>query len=323
VSRRRIAWLLAAAAVLVTAGITSFLLLSGHEAAAPPPLPMTTSPTPTTTTPPPPPAQAPVRIIKIDNISEARPHTGLGSADVIYVEPVEGGLTRIAAVFGSRVPDVVGPVRSARESDLELVPEWGRPTFTYSGAVPELLPIIAGASVVNSSPAQVPGAFLRQSGRAAPHNLYVHPNQLPLGDGAPEQVLQFGPTPPGGAPTGDQHVQYQAASYDFQWSPQGQWLVTMDGTPFVTTDSGRVAASTVVVQHVALRNGMFVEDKLGNVSPVAQTVGEGAATVLRDGQAFQAKWTRPNPQAPTRYALPTGEPLTLAPGPVWIMLVPG
>ena len=75
-----------------------------------------------------------VLAVKIDNIVTARPQTGLQSADIVYVEPVEGGLTRFMAVFSSRVPTTVGPVRSARESDLYLLPQFGRPAFAWSGA---------------------------------------------------------------------------------------------------------------------------------------------------------------------------------------------
>jgi hypothetical protein len=319
--RRRVVWSLVVVVVVAIAGTVIGVLLSRQHPAPPAALPLTTTQTPTTTPPPPPPAQQGGGVDNIYTGAAARPHTGLSSADVIYVEPVEGGLTRIAAVFGTRLPPVLGPVRSARESDLELLPEYGRPTLGYSGAAPQLLPMIAAASVVNASPAQVPNAFFRDNHRPAPHNLYVHPDQLPLGTGAPRQVIQFGPAPPGGAPTADQHVQYQAASYDFHWA-QDRWLITMDGSPFVSTEAGRLAAGTVIVQRVAVHNSSYVEDAAGSVSPVAQTVGQGAATVLRDGQAFPVTWSRPTPQDPTSYTTPAGQPVPAAPGQVWILLVP-
>jgi hypothetical protein len=203
-----------------------------------------------------------------------------------------------------------------------LLPEYGRPTLGYSGSAPELQPMIQAASVVNASPDQVPDAFFRNGGRPAPHNLYVHPDALPLGTGAPRQVLQFGPAPPGGVPTADQHVQYPAASYDFHWAPQGGWQVTMDGSPFLSTEAGWLAPGTVVVQRVGVHNSSYVEDALGSVSPVAETVGQGAAVVLRDGQAFPVTWSRPTLADPTSYTTPTGQPLPLAAGQVWILLVP-
>src|SRR5436309_2495511 len=86
--------------------------------------------------------KASVPAVKIDNIAAARPPTGLTSADLVYVLPVEGGLSRIMAVVSSRVPAVIGPVRSAREDDLELLAQFGRPAFAYSGATPHLLPFV-------------------------------------------------------------------------------------------------------------------------------------------------------------------------------------
>jgi hypothetical protein len=84
-------------------------------------------------------APAPVLAVKIDNIAQARPPTGLAGADIVYILPVEGGLSRILAVFSSGFPAVIGPVRSAREDDLELLAQFGRPAFAYSGATPHLL----------------------------------------------------------------------------------------------------------------------------------------------------------------------------------------
>ena len=72
-------------------------------------------------------ALGPVLAVKIDNLAPARPQTGLTGADIVYVLPVEGGLSRFLAVFSSHSPPVIGPVRSAREDDLELLRQFGRP----------------------------------------------------------------------------------------------------------------------------------------------------------------------------------------------------
>jgi hypothetical protein len=87
----------------------------------------------------------PVLAVKIDNIAAARPPTGLTSADIVYIPPLEGGLSRILAVSSSHFPPGVGPVRSAREDDLELLAQFGRPAFAYSGATPHLLPFVQRA----------------------------------------------------------------------------------------------------------------------------------------------------------------------------------
>ncbi|HEU5471404.1 MAG TPA: DUF3048 domain-containing protein [Actinophytocola sp.] len=277
--------------------------------------------TPTATAPAVPPAGAPGLAVKIDNVRDARPATGLGAADVVYVEPVEGGLTRLVALYDGEVPAVIGPVRSARRTDIELLGQYGRPVFAYSGAAPELLPALRAANLVNASPAEVPGAYHRGSEHSAPHNLYLSARRLPGGSAAPATpALQYGAAPATGAPSTRLDVRYPASSFTFIWSGE-DWQVSMDGTPLSSTESGRLSAATVIEQRVVITAAESTVDGPGG-SPVARTVGRGSATVLRDGQRFDATWSRPAAGAPTRFHTASGLPLPLAPGPVWILLVP-
>ena len=94
-------------------------------------------------------SDGPILVVKIDDTLAAYPQAGLEDADVVYIEQVEGGMTRLAAVFSSKIPDVIGPVRSARISDLELLEQYGRVAFAYSGAQRKLLPVIAEANLEN------------------------------------------------------------------------------------------------------------------------------------------------------------------------------
>lgn len=301
-TRRTKLSLAAAAAVLViAAAIVGGLLLTGGDE----------------------PGERPVLAIKIDNVAAARPQTGLGSADVIYCEPVEGGLTRLAAVYTSELPEVAGPVRSARETDLELLSQYGSPALAFSGAAPELGPLLADAPLLNVSPAQQPGAYFRDDSRRAPHNLYVRPRELPEGSGrGADQVLRFAPAPSGGTPVAEHTVRYPAARLRFEWDGQaGRWLVELNGTPLVSTETGQLQAATVVVQHVTTRPGTAVRDAAGAPSPVLDTIGTGDATVLRDGRSFDAGWSRPDPDDGTSFTTDTGQALPLAEGPVWILLV--
>ncbi|MGP4015914.1 DUF3048 domain-containing protein [Saccharopolyspora sp. 5N708] len=279
-------------------------------------------PPPPPPAPPPPPVGPPVLAVKVDNSPPARPPTGLGAADLVFVEPVEAGISRLVAVFASRQPPVVGPVRSARQTDLRLLPQFGHPTLAFSGAAPELLPEIGRAPVNSASQASVPSAFFRGPG-SAPHNLFVRPPRLPPGAGwSPNAPLVFGPAPSGGVPDDHEEVAYRAARVGFTWSPADQrWLVSMDGQPYSATDSGRLGASTVVLQEVPV-SGSPLQDVVGNVSPFAETVGGGRAVVLRDGLSFEAHWSRPAPEVGTSYTTPTGEPIQFAPGQVWVVLVP-
>ena len=267
-------------------------------------------------------AQGSVLAVKIDNVTGARPATGLASADVIYVEPVEGGLTRIIAIFSSKIPDLVGPVRSARETDIGVLGQYGRPTFAYSGAAPQIIPKLHAASVVNAAQSDVPNAYVRQSTHAAPHNLYLHPAGLPAGSGpTPQTVLDFGAAPAGGTAAPDTKLHYAAAAYEIRWAGD-KAQIWMDGTPFTSTEGGQLGAATVIEQRVNISYEPFPEDETGAHAPIAQTVGSGPAVVLREGQSYQATWSRSDAGSPTRFTTTSGQDLPLATGPVWIFLLP-
>ena len=115
----------------------------------------------------------PIAVVKIDNVNPARPQWGLSAADMIFVEEVEAGLTRIAAVFNSSMPNKVGPVRSARISDLEIMEQFGTPAFAFSGAQTKFLPLIDQANLINASHGLNGKFYTRQTDKNAPHNLTV------------------------------------------------------------------------------------------------------------------------------------------------------
>lgn len=263
-----------------------------------------------------------VLAVKIDNVAAALPQTGLGAADVIYVEPVEGGLTRLVALYAGGTPDAIGPVRSARRTDIELLAQYGTPVLAYSGAAPELLPALRAAHVINASPAQAPDAFFRDGDRQAPHNLFVRPADLPGGAvAAAREPLLTGAAPTGGTAATHASAGYPAARYTATWSAHARrWLITMDGIPVVSTECGRLTAGTVVVQTVRVTAREGVEDAKGSPSPVARTVGTGRATVFRDGRRYDGTWSRPTALSPTRFRTDNGTALPVATGPVWIFL---
>ncbi|MEW2624012.1 DUF3048 domain-containing protein [Streptomyces sp. NPDC048106] len=260
--------------------------------------------------------------VKIDNVPAARPQTGLDAADVVYVEQVEGGLSRLMAVYASRLPEVVGPVRSARESDLELLRQFDRPYLAFSGAQRALLPLIDRAPVRPEPPDRASGAYYRDSARSAPHDLCLRPARLlrsAPGQGALTTGFRYGPAPSGGTPVASRTVRYPAARFTFTWSaPRHGWLITTDGTPTVTTDGPRPAPPTVVVQYVGIHDSPY-HDVLGNPTPFTETVGSGRAEVLRDGRSYAATWSRPAADGGTAFTGPDGEPLDFAAGQVWVV----
>jgi len=288
---------------------------------------------PSSTPPSPPPASpftglptdldAPVLCVKIDNTAQARPQSGLELADLVYVEPVEGGLSRLLAVYQSRVPSVVGPVRSTRASDVQLLANFGRPALAFSGAAPVVGALVSHAPVLDVSALARPGDYYRDRRRPIPHNLYGEANLLRQGGAPPRDIgFRFGPTPPGGRPVPATEVWYPATTIGVQWVPaEARWVISMDGTPLTSASGPRPGAATVVLQRVSVRD-TSVRDAAGSPSPFAATVGAGDAVVLRDGLAFTGRWSHPAPDTSTMFTLPDGSPLTFAPGPVWVVLAP-
>jgi len=264
-----------------------------------------------------------VLAVKIDNIVYARPQTGLTHADIVYVLPVEGGLSRFLAIFSSFYPPVIEAVRSAREDDLELLRQFGRPAFAYSGATAALLPYIHRTARIVDLFDGIAGGYYRDNSRIAPYNLYARTRQLlqqaPRASRAHDIGFRFGPPPPGGKITPSASVSYPAASFGFTWSAaRGRWLVWMDGSRAVTTDGGRMSPATVVIQYTTVRTSRFLE--YGTPPPYAETVGSGTALVLRDGRAWRTHWSRPAADGGTTFTTASGQRMTFARGQVWIVL---
>jgi hypothetical protein len=214
-------------------------------------------------------------------------------------------------------------VRSAREDDLQLLRQFGRPAFAYSGATPRLLPYIHRTGRIVDLYAGTTSGYYRDLRRIAPYNLYAHTRQLlaqASGASTAHDIgFRFGPPPPGGKATRSVSVSYPSASFRFTWSAaKGRWLVSMDGAPAVNPRGVQLSAATVVIQHTTVRTSSFLEK--GSRPPFAQSTGSGRALVLRNGQAWGGRWSRPTASRGTTFTTASGAPMTFARGPVWIVL---
>jgi hypothetical protein len=228
-------------------------------------------------------------------------------------------------VFSSHSPPVIGPVRSAREDDLELLRQFGRPAFAYSGAQPQLLPVVERARTVDLYAGRV-GGYFRDPRRVAPHNLYARTSRLlaeaPGASQARDIGFRFGPAPGAGRATASFPVSYPAASFTFRWSASdGRWLVSMDGTPARAAEGGPLSAATVVIQYTKVRTSRFLE--AGARPPFAESTGAGTGVVLRDGKAYPVRWSRPDADRGTTFTSASGQVMTFARGPVWVVLAAG
>lgn len=268
----------------------------------------------------------PVLAVKIDNTPASRPRIGLAEADLVYVEPVEGGLSRLLAVFSTRLPEEVGPVRSARASDGRILAGWSDVAFADSGASPLTSSELRRADFERVSFDTSPEGFRRDGSRRAPYNVVGDPTRLLArahGSALPPDVgFVFGPAPAGGAPASSVAVRYPSSRIGFDWSPtEKRWLLSTDGSPDVAPDGTRHGAATVVVQQVEVASSAN-RDVNGSPTPVVDVTGTGTAMVLRDGLSYAADWSQPDDGGPTTFT--TGRasvPMTFAPGPVWVVLV--
>jgi hypothetical protein len=169
----------------------------------------------------------PVLVVKIDDTPEAHPQIGLAAADLVYIEEVEGGLTRLAAVFSSQIPPIVGPVRSARISDIDLLSQFGHIAFAFSGAQSKMHPVIAAANFQDlNAEHESSKIYSRDLTRTAPVNMVL--NTEPLFALIKERSFQidvaknmgwnFGATKSTGDAVLSAHLSWPAASYDAMWS---------------------------------------------------------------------------------------------------------
>lgn len=294
----------------------------------------TSSPEPSTsTTAPPQPSllsgrmgrtDQPVIAVKIDNTAKAHPQAGLSKADVVYVEQVEGGVTRIAAVYSSQYPRFVGPVRSARITDIELLKQYGKVGLVYSGSNNRLADNLQRAPLGLVSFDQDRTGYVRASNRPQPYDVIGAFDELRKRAGrasVPREVgYTFGTAPVGGKPAKTVTVRYPMARVGAKWSAKGErWLLSMDGLPAMAAEGGRLGPTTFVVQFATVKPSPY-QDVNGANTPMTETVGKGRALIFRDGQVFNGAWSRARASDPTSYTI-GGAPAVFAPGQIWVSLI--
>jgi hypothetical protein len=267
-----------------------------------------------------------VLVVKVENTSAARPHIGLSSADIVYVEQVEGGISRFAVVFSSTLPGKVGPIRSARITDPDLVAQFGHVAFAYSGVQPKMVPVLAAANMTLLREVRSK-AWLRDKNRSAPHNLFGVPEKLLQSakeKGTPIAVAHDmgwvfdAAVPEGGKPVTQVVAPYPAENITID-SVDGQWRLT-SGRDVLKDGSRTLHPATILIQFVVQHASSF-HGHNGSPTPYAETIGSGSALLLRDGRLWQIQWSRKDAAAPTVYTDDSGQTVHFAPGGMWVMLM--
>lgn len=272
---------------------------------------------------------SPVVVVKIDNAAIARRfHRGLDKAAIVYQELVESGETRLAAVYSEPVRTEVGPVRSVRDSDIELLRQYGKVSVGFSGGNTGVKETFAKAvragHLLDASYDVVPQDYRLGERRVDARNFFTVPQRLAAsrpGEPARDIGLRFGPLPTtaaAAAPVATAKVVFSPfVTVTLTYDPASQaWAVAQNGRRMQL-----VAPANVIVQQVPIKQGGYV-DVLGNNSPYTVTTGSGPATILRDGRAIKAKWRRLTVMTGTRFLDAAGRDVPLRPGPTWVLLQP-
>ena len=271
----------------------------------------------------------PILAVKIDDTAQAHPQAGLEDADIVYIEQVEGGLTRLAAIFSSTIPKVIGPVRSARISDIEILEQFGRVAFAYSGAQKKLLPVIAEANLINlGAQRQSPLIYSTDPLRRSPTAMMLQAQDL-MANVAEEKLpiaisksvgWNFGEKPDTGTAVSAVKVSWPAHSYNATWSSlENRWLLSHRDKPNLSASGVHLGPTTFVIQLISITDSIY-RDKVGGVTPYSETVGSGNGFVMRDGLAIAAKWSRPSGDQGTTWTTTSGDEIKFAAGQVWIAL---
>jgi len=270
-----------------------------------------------------------VLVVKIDDTVSARPQIGIDRADVVYIEQVEGGLTRLAAVFSSEIPTEIGPIRSARISDIEIFAQYGRVVFAYSGAQSKLLPVISAANLNDyGAQRQSPTIYTRDESRTSPTNMVLRADLLLEKAHSDKREIatsrsmgwSFGDLPNGGIPISEVKMSWPAASYELTWSAvEERWLISNNGVANMSASGSQHGPTTFVIQVVEILPSEY-GDKFGGVTPYSKTVGSGTGFILRDGKYFAATWSRPDALSGTTWKALDGSELPFARGQIWIAL---
>lgn len=267
---------------------------------------------------------------KIDNLTAAGPQAGLEAADLVFEEVVEGGITRFLALFHSRVPERVGPIRSARPEDAAILPPFGAVLF-ISGARPDVLQSLHGAGV---EVREEDGRTLRRDpSRRPPHNVFANGTDLfgAAGSARPGENSigwTFDALPPPGEmvcappcaePPGNSITVNisQASAAGFRYDHAGGYQRLQGGRPHPGTAS---IANIVVLGTQISPAGCC--DPAGNPLSATQVVGTGRALVLRDGRRYAGRWSKSSGSQHLAVTRPDGTFLPLKPGPTWVLLAP-
>jgi len=272
-------------------------------------------------------ASLPVLAAKIDNHPLARPQVGLDSADIVFEELVEGGITRYVAMWHSAVPTEIGPVRSVRPMDPDIVSPFGG-ILAYSGGQQRFIEAMLDAPVASAINGQsdVQDFFYRTNDKVAPHNVIVRAPELVAyfqdRDGPPPQFNYAIGVDESSAVTGGTPLETLRVGFSSFSSPTWQWSADdgvflrnqTNGAPDNAVSGAQLQASNVLVLQVRI-------DVIQDI-PTTQLVSSGTGVVATGGHVLDIEWSKASAEAPIELTDSSGARVLMAPGQTWVELIP-
>ncbi|HXQ90961.1 MAG TPA: DUF3048 domain-containing protein [Acidimicrobiales bacterium] len=272
--------------------------------------------------------QRPALAVKVDNYPQARPQSGIDQADIVFEEPVEGGITRLVAVFQCQSPALIGPIRSARAVDVQILDQLSRPILIHAGGINPVLDLLQNANLIDDNVFAHGSIVQNPPGRYAPYDTYVSAAAAwgldPTDTTPPKPLFTYSPTTPAGTPVTSIHIPFTGTNNTlWTWNAaRGRWLLSYSGVPAMDADGAQIATTNIVVQTVHVTYGPWLENNVGGLEVQSQMTGSGPVTVLRDGVAITGTWQRPSVNDPTTLTASDGSTIALQPGQTWVEIVP-
>jgi hypothetical protein len=275
---------------------------------------------------------------KVDNAPAGRPQFNLNKADIVHVQMVEGGLTRLLVTWHSQPVDKVGPVRSVRPMDADIAAAFGG-IFCYSGGVDMFIALLQDTSLYladeNTQQSVKPNSFSRTPERFAPHNMVVDMGLLQSQHedlAAPQSIFNYAAfldetkdyepaSASSGKATTDLTIEYPDATSYWKGDGSGNLLRSQDGEPHMDgVSEEQVRAKNVVVLEVQIDSS--IRDVRYGVIPKTIMVGSGKVWVFVDGKHIEGTWSKATQTSPIELLDSTGAVIKLAPGNTWVELKP-
>jgi hypothetical protein len=273
--------------------------------------------------------QRPALAFKVDNYPTARPQSGIENADVVFEEPVEGGITRFVAIFQCQGANLVGPIRSARAVDVPILDQLSKPLFVHAGGINPVIALVENANLVNEDVFTHAGIVQHPAGRYAPYDTYASTAAAWALDAsdttAPAPLYTYSTTAPAGTPVGTVSIPFSETNDNsWTWSPfNNAWLLSIGGVPENVADGKtRIGVANIVVQTVHVTYGPWLENSEGGLEVQSQLTGSGPLAVFRNGEEITGTWQRAALNDTTSLVAADGSTIALDPGRTWVELVP-